>query len=174
MNINKTHYKILSEPKKIYFDMTTLEIREKLNVAFKSPTCEEDMTGIFGKYYKLDKKYKLKYIYKRNNQLQPQTFDRYHYLVDVGEDDNGAYIEYVMVYDKLFDPLIRIVYVLASLGILAYLYYRFLNRSFSQMSTLIMGVVVFLSIFLVFMKSNETKEECEKAEELFINLITEM
>ena len=40
MNINKTHYKVLGEPKKIYLDMTTLEIREKLNIALKNPTCE--------------------------------------------------------------------------------------------------------------------------------------
>ena len=36
------------------------KIREKLNIAFKNPTAEDDMTGIFGKYYKLDKMYKVK------------------------------------------------------------------------------------------------------------------
>ena len=35
MNINKLHYNVLSEPKKIYFDMTTLEIRQKLNASFR-------------------------------------------------------------------------------------------------------------------------------------------
>ena len=55
MNINKTHYKILSEPKKVYLDMSTLEIRQKLNHNFKNPTAEDDLTGIYGKFYKLDK-----------------------------------------------------------------------------------------------------------------------
>ena len=44
--------------------MSTVEIREKLNLSFKTPTVEDDMTGIFGKYDKLDKMYKVKYIYK--------------------------------------------------------------------------------------------------------------
>ena len=35
MEINKLHYKQLSETKKIYLDTTTLKIREKLNIAFK-------------------------------------------------------------------------------------------------------------------------------------------
>ncbi len=174
MNINKVHYKVLTDTKKIYLDMTTLEIREKLNLVFKNPTAEEDMTGIFGKYYKLDKMYKLKYIYKRNNQLQPQTFERYYYLVDISEDENGAYVEYAMVYDKLYDPLIRIVYILACCGIFAYLYYRFKQYEFEKMSTIIMGALIFFSIFLVFKKSNETQEECAKAEKLFKNLVDEL
>ena len=91
-------------------------------MAFKTPTAEDDMTGIFSKYNKLDKMYKLKYIYVRNNQLQPQTFDRYHYLVDVGEDEKGTYVEYALVYDRLFDPLIRLVYILAACAIIAYLF----------------------------------------------------
>lgn len=174
MNINKTHYKILGEPKKIYLDMTTLEIREKLNIAFKTPTCEDDMTGIFGKYHKSEKKYKVKYIFARNNQLQPQTYERYYYLVDVDEDEKGAYVEYVMVYDKFYDPFIRIVYILAALGVFAYLYYRFKINSFGQMSTIVMGAIIFLSIILVFKKSKETQYECEKAKDLFINLVKEM
>ena len=52
MEINKTHYKVLGESKKIHVNMTTLEAREKLNIAFKNPTAEDDMTGIFGKYSK--------------------------------------------------------------------------------------------------------------------------
>ena len=78
MNINKTHYKVLSETKKVYLDKTTLEIRERLNALLKTPTAEEDLTGIYGKFYKLDKMYKVKYIYTRNKQLQPMTFERYH------------------------------------------------------------------------------------------------
>ena len=93
MEINKIHYKKLSDTKKIYIDATTLKICEKLNTAFRNPTSEGDMTGVFGKFYKLDKMYKVKYIYTRNKQLQPMTFDRYHYLLDVDSDENGSYIE---------------------------------------------------------------------------------
>ncbi len=174
MNINKTHYKVIGEAKKIYLDLTTLEIREKLNFAFKHPTAEDDMTGIFGKYYKLDKMYKLKYIYSRNNQLQPLTFDRYHYLVDVGEDENGAFIEYVMVYDKLFDPLIRLVYILAVCGILAYLFYLYKKETMSMYSAGFLSILVSLSVILVFKKAKESAEECEKAEKLFKKLVSEM
>ena len=83
MNINKIHYKQLDDVKKIYFNMSSLELREFLNKKFKAPTAEDDMTGIFGKYYKGEKIYKVKYIYTRNNQLQPQTYDRYYYLLDI-------------------------------------------------------------------------------------------
>ena len=173
MNINKTHYKVLGETKKIYLDMTALEVRQKLNVAFKTPTAEEDMTGIFGKYHKSENLYKLKYIYKRNNQLQPQTYERFYYLVDVDEDEKGAYIEYVMVYDKLYDPLIRIVYIIAVLGILAYLFHLYMNSLMGKASASVLSVLIALSTLLVFKKSNELQEECTKAEDLFLNLIKE-
>ncbi len=174
MNINKTHYKVIGESKKIYLHMTTLEIREKLNRAFKNPTVEDDMTGIFGKFYKLDKLYKVKYIYTRNKQLQPLTFDRFHYLVDVGEDENGAYLEYVMVYDKLFDPLIRLVYILAVCGILAYLFYLYKKETMGMYSACFLGALISLSVILVFKKAKESAEDCEKAEALFIKLVSEM
>ena len=172
MEINKFHYKQLSEPKKIYIDATTLKIREKLNVAFKSPTAEDDMTGIFGKYYKLDKMYKVKYIYTRNKQLQPMTFDRYHYLVDVGNDENGSYVEYVMVYDKLYDPLIRLVYIIAVFAILAYLLYLYKLGTMSIISAGTLGAIIVASVALVFKKSKESAKECQKAENLFKNLIS--
>ncbi len=174
MEINKFHYKQLTEPKKIYIDATTLKIREKLNVAFKTPTAEDDMTGIFGKFYKLDKMYKVKYIYTRNKQLQPMTFDRYHYLVDVGSDENGSYIEYAMVYDKLYDPLIRLVYILAVFGVLAYLLYAYKLGAMNVFSAGVLGIIVAASIVLVFKKSKESKEECQKAENLFKNLISDI
>ena len=174
MKINKTHYKILSEVKKIYLDMSTIEIREKLNFLLKTPTAEDDLTGIYGKFYKLDKMYKVKYIYTRNKQLQPMTFERYHYLVDVGEDENGSYIEYALVYDKLYDPLIRITYILAVIAVLAYLIYSYKLGAMSIFSAGVLGAIVVASVALVFKKSKETKEECKKAEELFINLISEM
>ena len=174
MEINKIHYKVLKESEKIYLDMSTVEIREKLNLSFKTPTVEDDMTGIFGKYDKLDKMYKVKYIYTRNNQLQPQTFDRYHFLVDIGEDENGAYIEYTMVYDKLVDPLIRLVYVIAVCAIIAYLFYLTNNGAMQKTSTMVMSAIIALSSVLVFKKSRETKEECDKAEILFKKLINEI
>lgn len=174
MEINKLHYKQLSETKKIYIDATTLKIREKLNIAFKNPTAEDDMTGIFGKYYKLDKMYKVKYIYTRNKQLQPMTFDRYHYLLDVGEDQNGSYVEYAMVYDKLYDPLIRVVYIVAVFAILAYLLYSYKLGAMSIFSAGVLGAIVVSSIVLVFKKSKESQEECQKAEILFKNLISEI
>lgn len=172
MNINKTHYKILGEPEKIYLKMSTLEVREKINVAFKNPTAEDDMTGIFGKYYKLDKMYKVKYIYTRNKQLQPLTFDRYHYLVDIGEDSNGTFIEYVMVYDKLFDPLIRLVYIFAVFAILAYLFYLYKNGTMSRFSASFLSILIALSVILVFKRAKESAEECKKAEILFKKLIS--
>lgn len=174
MEINKFHYKQLTEPKKIYIDATTLKIREELNVAFKTPTAEDDMTGIFGKFYKLDKMYKVKYIYTRNKQLQPMTFDRYHYLVDVGSDENGSYIEYAMVYDKLYDPLIRLTYILAVFGILAYLFYLYKLNAMSVFSAGFLGLIIVASVGLVFKKSKESKEECQKAEKLFKNLISDI
>ncbi|MBR5545155.1 MAG: hypothetical protein IKU66_06745 [Clostridia bacterium] len=174
MKINKFHYKQLSEVKKIYIDATTLKIREKLNVAFKTPTAEDDMTGVFGKFYKLDKMYKVKYIHTRNKQLQPMTFDRYYYLVDVGSDEIGSYIEYVMVYEKLYDPLIRVVYVLAVFAILTYLLYLYKLGAMSVVSAGTLGLIITASVALVFKKSKETEEECKKAEILFKNLISDI
>ena len=174
MEINKFHYKQLTEPKKIYIDATTLKIREKLNVAFKTPTAEDDMTGIFGKFNKLDKMYKLKYIHTRNKQLQPMTFDRYHYFVDIDEDENGSYIEYAMVYDKLYDPLIRLVYIIAVFAVLAYLLYAYKLGAMSIFSSGVLGAIVTASVALVFKKSKESKEECQKAEILFKNLVSDI
>ena len=174
MEINKIRYKQLSEQKKIYLDMPTVKIREKLNVAFKNPTVEDDMTGIFGKYYKLDKRYKVKYIFERNKQLQPQTFDRYVYLLDIGEDEMGSYIEYVMVFDKLYDPLIRLVYVFAVCAVLAYLYYAYSKNAMQSFSAITLGAIVSLSALLVFKKSKESAEKCKNAEELLEKLIKEL
>ena len=174
MNINKTHYKILSEPKKVYLDMSTLEIRQKLNHSFKNPTAEDDLTGIYGKFYKLDKMYKVKYIYTRNKQLQPMTYERYHYLLDVCEDEQGAYIEYAMVYDKLYDPIIRLVYILAVCAVLAYLFYNYKTGVMNSFSAGVLGVLIAASVILVFKKGRETEEECSKTEQLLLNLITDM
>ncbi len=174
LNINKTHYKVLSETKRIYLDKSTLKIREKLNTLLKNPTAEDDLTGIYGKFYKLDKMYKVKYIYTRNKQLQPMTFERYHYLVDIGEDDNGSYVEYAMVYDKLYDPMIRLVYVLAVLSVLAYLMYSYKLGAMSVFSASVLGVIIVASVALVFKKSKESQEECQKAEKLILSLIKDI
>ena len=174
MFINKFHYKQLTETKKIYIDAPSIKIREKLNVAFKNPTAEDDLTGIFGKYYKLDKMYKVKYIYTRNKQLQPMTFERYHYLLDVCEDSNGSYIEYAMVYDKLYDPLIRLVYFLAVCAVLAYLYYVTSKGAMSSFSAIALGAIVVSSLVLVFKKSKESQEECAKGETLIKKIISEL
>ena len=107
-------------------------------------------------------------------QLQPMTFDRYHYLVDIDEDENGSYIEYVMVYDKLYDPLIRLVYILAVCVVLGYLYYVYINDGMSLFSSLILSAVVLASVALVFKKSKESKEECQKAENLLKNFISDI
>ena len=174
MIINKFHYKQLTEPEKVYIDATTLEIRQKLNSVFKTPTAEDDMTGIFGKYYKLDKMYKIKYIYTRNKQLQPMTFERYHYLLDVNEDSNGAYVEYAMVYDKLYDPLIRVVYILAVCAVLFYLYNSTSKGVMSPFSAITLGSIILASVVLVFKKSKESKEECAKANALIKKVISEI
>lgn len=173
MRINNLHYKMLSEPKKIYLDMSTVKIREKLNIAFINPTAEDDMTGIFGKYNKLEKMYKVKYIHSRNNQLQPQTFDRYCYLIDVCEDENGSYIEYVMVYDKLYDPLIRLIYIVAVLAVLGYLYYACSKNAMSWWSAGVLGVIVAATVLIVFKKPKENAETCKKAEKLLTKLVDE-
>ncbi len=174
MQINKIHYKRLSEIKKIYVNASTLKIREKLNSAFRNPTAEDDMTGIFGKFYNLDKVYKVKYIHARNKQLQPMTFDRYHYLLDVGQDDGGSYIEYAMVYDRLYDPLVRLVYILAVCAVVGYLYYAQSLGAMNKMSALVLGGIVVASVALVFKKSKETQEECQKAEIMLQRLIEEI
>ena len=118
--------------------------------------------------------YKVKYIYTRNKQLQPMTFERYHYLIDIGEDEKGSYIEYAMVYDKLYDPLIRLVYILAVLGILGYLMYSYKLGAMSIFSAGVLGAVIVASVALVFKKSKESQEECQKAEKLVLNLIKDI
>ena len=62
LKINKIQYKTLGEPKRIYIDTPEIAIRKKLNIAFQTPTAEDNLTGIVGKYSKPDKMYKLEYI----------------------------------------------------------------------------------------------------------------
>ncbi len=170
MQINKFHYKLLNEPKKIYIEIPALKIREKLNKEFKSPKVSEEGIGIFGKYTKLDNMYKIKYIYGISKQNQPLNYDRFHYLLDIGKDSKGSYIEYALVYDKLYDPLIRLVYILAVFAVLGYLYYVYSNNGMSGASAGVLSSLLSATIILVFKKHKENKDEAQKAE----NFITEV
>lgn len=174
MEINKTRYKVLEKPHKLYLDMTTLEIREKLNIAFLKPVSEDDMTGILGKYLKADKLYRIKYIYTRNKQLQPQTFDRYYYLLDVDEDENGFYVEYALVYDKLFEPLVRTAYILAALAVAAYIAYMGYKNAISRFSAGVLIIIVLSTVGVIFKKPKETAEECKKAERIIEKIISDL
>ncbi|MGN0569337.1 MAG: hypothetical protein ACI4N4_02410 [Candidatus Fimenecus sp.] len=174
MEISKIRYKALEKPHKVYLDMTTLEIREKLNIAFLNPVSKDDMTGILGKYLKTDKLYRIKYIYTRNKQLQPQTFDRYYYLLDVDEDENGAFIEYMLVYDKLFEPLVRTAYILAALTVAAYLAYMGYKNAMSRFSAGVLIIIVLSTVGVIFKKSKETAEECKKAERIIEKIISDL
>ena len=174
MEINKTRYKVLEKPHKLYLDMTTLEIREKLNIAFLKPVSEDDMTGILGKYLKADKLYRIKYIYTRNKQLQPQTFDRYYYLLDVDEDENGTFIEYMLVYDKLFEPLVRTAYIPAALAVAAYLAYMGYKNAISRFSAGVLIIIVLSTVGVIFKKPKETAEECKKAERIIEKIISDL
>ena len=174
MEINKTRYKVLEKPHKLYLDMTTLEIREKLNIAFLKPVSEDDMTGILGKYLKADKLYRIKYIYTRNKQLQPQTFDRYYYLLDVDEDENGTFIEYMLVYDKLFEPLVRTAYILAALAVAAYLAYMGYKNAISRFSAGVLIIIVLSTVGVILKKPKETAEKCKKAERIIEKIISDL
>lgn len=174
MNINKHHYKKLSEPVKVYFDISTVKLREELNKELKIPFPENGSSGICGKYNKKEKIYKIRYFNKRNKQFQPQTFNKYYYLLDIDSDEKGTYAEYVMVSDKLYEPLIRTVYVLAVIAVLGYLYYSYYVKATDLFSSLVLGIIVLLSAFVVFKKSNETAEECQKAHIFIKNLLSDI
>lgn len=170
MKLNTTQYKIIGESKKIYLDLPTVKIREKLNIAFKTPVADSDTTGIYGKYLKKEDLYRVKYIHSRNRQLQPQTYDRYFYLLEVGEDEKGSFVEYVVVYDKLYDPLIRAVYILVSMGAWRYLYYLYTKTVLSSASAIILGVIILATVLITFKKPNESAEKTESAEKIIKNL----
>ena len=79
-----------------------------------------------------------------------------------------------MVYDKLYDPLIRLVYILAVCAVLGYLFYAQSLGDMNKMSAVVLGLIVTTSIILVFKKSKESVEECQKAEILLKNLISDI
>lgn len=174
MNINILHYKILSEPEKVYIDTSTVKLREKLNKELKNPVPSDGSRGICGKYSKKEKIYKIRYFNKRNKQFQPQTFNKFYYLLDIDTDEKGTYAEYVMVCDKLYEPLIRTVYVLAVGAVLGYLYYSYYVKATDLFSTLVLGIIVSLSALVVFKKSNETAEDSQKAHEFIKKLLSDI
>lgn len=174
MKINKFQYEIIGEIKRQYVESSTLKIKENLNMTFKAPVTDSDTTGIYGKYLKRQGLYRIKYIHSRNNQLQPQTYDRYYYLVEIGEDEKGSYIEYAMVHDKLYDPLIRIVYLFVSLAACAYLYYMYISKILSSSAAGVLGAVILLTVLVTFKKSKESADKVQPAENIIEKLFENM
>lgn len=172
MEISKFRYKICREAQRQYLDGSTAEVRAKLNSAFRTAVAEGETTGIFGKYMKRGGYYRIKYIYTRNRQLQPQTFDRYYYILTVGSDSKGSYVEYTEVYDKLYDPLIRLVYILSALAVIGYLFYMYKKQIMSPMSVGVLSAVIAASVLVLFKKPRETAEECTKAEKILEKVIS--
>lgn len=166
MKINKYRYKIINESEKYYIEESEEEARIKINSSLMRVIVddEDELRGAVGRYLKYEGLYRLKYIYTRNKQLQPQTFDRYFYLLDICEDEKGVYIQYALVYDKLFEPLIRITYILAALGIIAYLFYAYSVNAMSRSAAVILSVIVAGTVVIMFKKSKESSEECANAE----------
>lgn len=173
MNINKRKYKTIGESHKIYCDMPTVKLREKLNIALSKPYSEDDMTGILGKYLKREDLYRIKYIFSRNRQLQPRTFDRYYLLAEIGSNENGSFVEYVMVYDKLYEPLVRAVYILAAAAAIAYLYYMYRQQAMNAFSVSVLSAIIGATVLVMFKKSSETAEECKKAEKILNRVISD-
>lgn len=173
MNINNRKYKAVGESRKIYCDLPAVKLREKLNIALSKSINEDDMTGILGKYLKKEGIYRIKYIYERNRQLQPRTFDRYYLLAEIGSDEDGTYVEYVMVYDKLFEPFVRTVYIFAAAAAIAYLYYMYRRQVMNIFSAGVLSVIIAATVPVMFKKSKETAEECKKAEKILYHIISD-
>lgn len=162
MKLNRKHYKVIENPRKAYFDMTTLELRQKLNMAFSKTISEDDMTGILGKYQKNKDRYKVKYIFSRNAQLQPRTYERYYVLAEVGEDDNGTYLEYALVYDRFYEPIVRISYILTVLLLIACMMFLMKKEMLDKVSAYTLSAICTATIVVVFKKSRETEEISRK------------
>ena len=114
---------------------------------------------------------------KHNRDYKPEDIafpDQVITEAHLVEEMERSYIEYAMVYDKLYDPLIRIVYIIAVFAVLAYLLYAYKLGAMSIFSAGVLGAIVVASIILVLKKSKESKEECLKAEKLFKNLISDI
>lgn len=174
MIINKFHYRQLNDVQRKYFDATTLELRQRLNYAFRNPVLDDETSGTFGKYSKSENLYKIKYFNRINKQLQPIPFERYYYLLNVGVDSKGSFVEYVMVYDKLYDPVIRLIYILAVCALLCYFYYSYSIGAMSMVSAIALGLIVLSSIIIMFKKSNESEEECKKVDRIIAKTISEL
>lgn len=174
MELNKLRYKILNGSEKVYFSISEEELRKKLNDKFSKSVAEDDMTGILGKYKKHNDFYKIKYIYTRNNQLQPKTADRYYIIAKTGTDEKGTYLEHLRVYDRFVDPMIRISYVFTVTLIILCLFYLMSKNMLDKFSTYILSGVAFSTVFIVMKKPNESEEYSKKAEVLLKKLIVSL
>lgn len=171
MEINKTRYKILTQPQKIYCGAETSELRQRLNIAFAKTVSEDETTGILGKYLKHSGKYRIKYIYARNAQLQAKTFERYYLLAEVGADEKGAYTEYALVYDRLYEPAVRSLYVLTVLLLILCMLLLVKKKLLDRFSAYTLSAIAVSTVFIVFKKSRETEEEAAKAVKIFEKLL---
>lgn len=171
MNLNKYRYKIVEEPRKMYFDCETEELKSKLDIAFAKTVKEDETTGILGKYKKHSNRYKIKYIYSRNAELQPKTFERYFVLAETGADESGAYIEYALVYDKLFEPLVRISYILTVLLIISCFMTLMQKGLIDKTTAYTLSLVSASTVIVIFKKSKETAEESKKTLKIFEKLL---
>lgn len=167
MKLNKYRYKVIEGAKKEYFYMSSVELRQKLNIAFEKSIQEEELTGVIGKYQKHGDRYKIKYIYTRNAQLQPKTYERYFLLAEVGTDEKGTYAEYALVYDRLFEPLVRISYVLTVLLIIGCLLLLMKNERLDRFSAYALSLIAAATVPVVFKKSRETEETSRKTVDIF-------
>ncbi len=124
------------------------------------------MTGILGKKLKRGNMYKIKYIHSRNNQLQPRTYERYYLLAETGEDENGVFLECVQVHDRLFEPIVKIAYIFTAALIIACLFFLVHRKSLDKASAYTISAVAAASVLLLFKKTNESADCCEKAEKV--------
>lgn len=171
MKLNKYRYKVIEEPKRLYFDTESVELRQKLNTAFLKSVQKDEMTGIVGKYKKRSDLYKVKYIYSRNAQLQPKTYERYYMLAEVGTDETGAYAEYALVYDRLFEPLVRISYVLTVLLLIACIMFCAEKKLLDKFSAYAISAVAALTVPVIFKKSCETAGKSRETVKIFEKLL---
>lgn len=171
MKLNKHRFKIIEEPEKVYYNAKSVELRQKLNIAFSKSVQENEMTGILGKYQKQSDTYKIKYIYSRNAQLQPRTFERHYLIVSVGEDKNGAYVEYTLVYDRFIEPLIKISYLFTVAILILCMIFLMNKQMISKLSAYMLSAICAASSLVLLKKPKETAEESRKIIAIFEKII---
>lgn len=170
MNLSK-RYKVLETYDKIYFDISLEDLRRKLDALFSKTVSEDDMTGVLGKYLKNKKLYRIKYIYSRNAQLQPRTYERHYILASAGEDSKGTYLEYVFVYDRYFEPTVRLAYCLTAALVIACMIYLMYNDKLDIISCVVLSSVALFTVLVTFKKPKENIEECKKSAEILKNTV---